>query len=342
MLNDLPVDMEVLEELNISCLDPMLKDYVFSSFFLARLLDKTLKEKNELAKENESLKAKIGDYDNLKRTFEELKKTLDAMSDVPHMDDVVAGSEGVEAPDMKPLGFMGRNRQVLEEALGEEGELDLSGDLGLSAGEAEAVTDTDDLAASVEALLSADESVALEAGAEEVSDSDIAAALEGLGDLATEEVAVDAGLEGLGDIAVDETATVEEAVADVDLGALGDIATEEIPADVNLEGLGDIAVEDVNLDAALADIAVEEPVAEEAAAVADAEVNLEALAAETEALLGGAEEVAEAEAVAEAVPEDIVIPEDVAAMADSVLSEADAAVQEFLERIDASLQSAGY
>ena len=83
MLNDLPVDMEVLEELNISCLDPMLKDYVFSSFFLARLLDKTLKEKNELAKENESLKAKIGDYDNLKRTFEELKKTLDAMSDVP-------------------------------------------------------------------------------------------------------------------------------------------------------------------------------------------------------------------------------------------------------------------
>ena len=60
MLNDLPVDMEVLEELNISCLDPMLKDYVFSSFFLARLLDKTLKEKNELAKENEALRTLDG------------------------------------------------------------------------------------------------------------------------------------------------------------------------------------------------------------------------------------------------------------------------------------------
>ena len=302
MLNDLPADMEVLEELNISCLDPMLKDYVFSSFFLARLLDKTLKEKNELAKENEALKAKIGDYDNLRRTFEELKKTIDAMGGGPVASDEPVMSEGAEAPDMKPLGFMGRNRQELE---------------GMLEGTEEAVTDTDELASSVEALLNNMDGAAEIPLGEEPSLGDVA-----LGDVALDGVALE-------EVSLDAGAPAEEAAAsDEDLlKALADMPAEEVPADISVDELvagaeailgetGEaaaiaeeaVAVEEPVAEEAPVEAVVEEPVAEEPVAVeapaeeVAADIDIAALASETEALLNEAEAAAD---VAEASPEEI-------------------------------------
>lgn len=361
MLNDLPADMEVLEELNISCLDPMLKDYVFSSFFLARLLDKTLKEKNELAKENEALKAKIGDYDNLKRTFEELKKTIDALDGGSVASEEPVMSEGAEAPDMKPLGFMGRNRQELE---------------GMLEGTEEAATDTDELASSVEALLNNMDGAAEIPLGEEPSLGDVA-----LDGAALEEVSLDAGapaeeaaasdedlLKALADAPVEEvsleTQGGENLEASVDelLSGLADMPAEEVPADISVDELvagaeailgetGEAAaiaeeavavevpgveeapaVEEVPVEAvaeepvveeAPVEAVAEEPVAEEPVAVeapveeVAADIDIAALASETEALLNEAEASA---AGAEASPEEI-------AAAMEALAGAEAAVE---------------
>ena len=347
MLNDLPADMEVLEELNISCLDPMLKDYVFSSFFLARLLDKTLKEKNELAKENEALKAKIGDYDNLKRTFEELKKTIDALGSGPVASDEPVVSEGAEAPDMKPLGFMGRNRQELE---------------GMLEGTEEAATDTDELASSVEALLNnMDGATEIPLG-EEPSLGDVALGDVALDGVAPEEVSLDAGapaeeaaasdedlLKALADAPVEEVSLATEggenleASVDELLSGLADMSAEEVPADISVDELvagAEAILGETGEAAAIAEeaVAVEVPVVEEAPveAVAEApaveevpvaveapaeeiaaDIDIAALASETEALLNEAEAAAD---VTEASPEEI-------AAAMEALAGAEAAVE---------------
>lgn len=332
MLNDLPADMEVLEELNISCLDPMLKDYVFSSFFLARLLDKTLKEKNELAKENEALKAKLGDYDNLKRTFEELKKTIDAMGGGPAASDEPVMSEGAEAPDMKPLGFMGRNRQELE---------------GMLEGTEEAVTDTDELASSVEALLNNMDGAAEIPLGEEPSLGDVTLGDVALDGVALEEVSLDAGapaeeaaasdedlLKALADAPAEEVSLEAEggenleASVDELLSGLADMPAEEVPADISVDELvagAEAILGETGEAAAIAEeaVAVEEPVVEEVPVVEEApveavaeepvaveapaeevaaDIDIAALASETEALLNEAEAAAD---VAEASPEEI-------------------------------------
>ncbi|MCR5721580.1 MAG: hypothetical protein K6G72_04485 [Lachnospiraceae bacterium] len=293
MLNDLPADMEVLEELNISCLDPMLKDYVFSSFFLARLLDKTLKEKNELAKENEALKAKIGDYDNLKRTFEELKKTIDAMGGGPAASEEPVMTEGAEAPDMKPLGFMGRNRQELE---------------GMLEGTEEAVANTDELASSVEALLNNMDGAAEIPLGEEPSLGDVALGDVTLGDVALEEVSLDAG------------APAEEAVvSDEDLlKALADAPVEEVSLEA--EGGENLDASVDELLSGLADMPAEEVPAEEIAA----DIDIAALASETEALLN---EAAAAADVAEASPEEIAAAMEALAGAEVAVEEPEPAVE---------------
>lgn len=323
MLNDLPADMEVLEELNISCLDPMLKDYVFSSFFLARLLDKTLKEKNELAKENEALKAKIGDYDNLKRTFEELKKTIDAMGSGPVASDEPVMSEGAEAPDMKPLGFMGRNRQELE---------------GMLEGTEGAATDTDELASSVEALLNNMDGAAEIPLGEEPSLGDVALGDVALDGVALEEVSLDAGapaeeaaasdedlLKALADAPVEEVSLATEGgenlEASVDeLLSVLDMPAEEVPADISVDELvaGAEAILGETGEAVAEEPAAEEPVAVEAPVEeVAADIDIAALASETEALLNEAEASA---AGAEASPEEI-------AAAMEALAGAEAAVE---------------
>ena len=79
MLNDLPADIDVLDNVDISNLDPMLKDYVFSSFFLARMLQKTLDENKRLKAEIEDLKAQIEDFEGIKDKFDELRAILDGL-----------------------------------------------------------------------------------------------------------------------------------------------------------------------------------------------------------------------------------------------------------------------
>lgn len=361
MLNDLPADMEVLEELNISCLDPMLKDYVFSSFFLARLLDKTLKEKNELAKENETLKAKLGDYDNLKRTFEELKKTIDALGGGPAASEEPVMTEGAEAPDMKPLGFMGRNRQELE------GMLEVT---------EEAAADTDELASSVEALLNNMDGAAEIPLGEEPSLGDVALGDVTLGDVALEEVSLDGGapaeeavvsdedlLKALADAPVEEvsleTEGGENLEASVDelLSGLADMPAEEVPADISVDELvagaeailgetGEEAaiveepveavaqepvieeatvVEEAPVEAVAEEPAAEEPVAVEASAEElAADIDIAALASETEALLN---EAAAAADVAEASPEEIAAAMEALAGAEAAVAEPEPAAE---------------
>lgn len=350
MLNDLPADMEVLEELNISCLDPMLKDYVFSSFFLARLLDKTLKEKNELAKENEALKAKIGDYDNLKRTFEELKKTIDAMDGGPVASEEPVMTEGAEAPDMKPLGFMGRNRQELE---------------GMLEGTEEAAADTDELASSVEALLNNMNGAAEIPLGEEPSLEEVALGDVTLGDVALEEAGLDAGapaeeavvsdedlLKALADAPVEEVSLEAdggenlEASVDELLSGLADMPAEEVPADISVDELvagAEAILGETGEAAAIAEEPVEavaeEPVIEEATVVEEApveavaeepvaeevpaeeiaaDIDIAALASETEALLN---EAAAAADVAEASPEEIAAAMEALAGAEAAVAE---------------------
>lgn len=340
MLNDLPADMEVLEELNISCLDPMLKDYVFSSFFLARLLDKTLKEKNELAKENEALKAKLGDYDNLKRTFEELKKTIDAMGGGPVASDEPVMCEGAEAPDMKPLGFMGRNRQELE---------------GMLEGTEEAVTDTDELASSVEALINNMDGAAEIPLGEEPSLGDVALGDVALDGVALEEVSLDAGapaeeaaasdedlLKALADVPAEEVSLEAEggenleASVDELLSGLADMPAEEVPADISVDELvagAEAILGETGEAAAIAEeaVAVEEPVVEEVPVVEEAPVEAvaeEPVAEEAPVEAVVEEPVAEEPVAVEAPAEEVAADIDIAALAsetEALLNEAEAA-----------------
>ena len=61
-----------MDKIDISSLDPVLKNYVFSSYFMSRLIDRTVKENDELKLENARLKAEIGEYAGLKQKFDEL------------------------------------------------------------------------------------------------------------------------------------------------------------------------------------------------------------------------------------------------------------------------------
>ena len=118
MLNDLPKDIEIFDELNISCLDPVLKDYVFSSFFFARLLNKTMKEKEELKAENTKLKAQLEECAELKKKFEELKSYIDKMGELPDTKDVFVDFDKHSSnihENAGGNGFMERTRNGLSE-----------------------------------------------------------------------------------------------------------------------------------------------------------------------------------------------------------------------------------
>lgn len=119
MINDLPSNAEAFGELNIDCLDPVLKDYVFSSFFLTRLVEKTMREKNELEKENMRLKAQLEEYAVLREKFNEIKATIDklgslAPSEMKFESNDSSASIFENSPEFQDEGFIKRNRDNLE------------------------------------------------------------------------------------------------------------------------------------------------------------------------------------------------------------------------------------
>lgn len=119
MINDLPSNAEAFGELNIDCLDPVLKDYVFSSFFLTRLVEKTMREKNELEKENIRLKAQLEEYAVLREKFNEIKATIDklgslAPSEMKFESNDSSASIFENSPEFQDEGFIKRNRDNLE------------------------------------------------------------------------------------------------------------------------------------------------------------------------------------------------------------------------------------
>ena len=233
MLNDLPVDIDVIDEINISCLDPVLKNYAFSSFFLTRLLDKTMKENNELKKENAKYKAQLEEYAQLKKCFDELKKSLDEMGgmpdDSPVLDIDIQKAEG-ETSTLKEEGFMAQNRDDMEalckENLSDEGAPDA--DLLLDSDEP--VLDSGDISLSDEISADLDVSEDGEASA----DADILASL-------GEDVQIDPSLlEGI---------DAEPMSDDELLKTLGEVTSDEEIADVNallesVEGLADLEASD--------------------------------------------------------------------------------------------------
>lgn len=125
MLNDLPSDIEILDNLDISGFDPMLKDYVFSSFFLARLVNKTMEENKHLKLENATLKAQLEECAGMKAKLEALKSYIDGLGDLSAPGAFTAEfgdkPEKAENPD-KPAGFFEGNRENLKDMLEEEGE----------------------------------------------------------------------------------------------------------------------------------------------------------------------------------------------------------------------------
>ena len=118
MLNDLPSDIEIMDNLDISDFDPMLKDYVFGSFFLAKLINKAMKENKELLAENAELKLQIKELAEIKKRFDTVKEVL---SGVPEGGPSAAFLDGLaeSMPDLESIGFVGRNKEDLQELLNE-------------------------------------------------------------------------------------------------------------------------------------------------------------------------------------------------------------------------------
>lgn len=216
MLNDLPADIDVIDELDISKFEPVIKNYVFSSYFFASLLEKTLKENKELKKENATLKARLDECAQLKAKFEELKQVLDAMGDV----------SSVTIPDSEPdkpvsrtqsgeLGFMASTKAELE---------------NLAEGETQPAEVEEELK-SLETA-SFDEQIEAPAGEESPSDPDLASLLEGTESL-TESI------ETVGEVDADSLlASLDESLAasqdteevlDSDLEALAALSSEVEP-----------------------------------------------------------------------------------------------------------------
>ncbi len=309
MLNDLPVDINVLEELNISCLDPMLKDYVFSSFFLARLIDKTQREKNELLQENARLKAKLEEYEHLKKCFEALKKTIDELGDT----DKFSGLKDFEiketngAPDLRPLGFMGRNRQELEASV-ETGVLPIAPGPSEFAAKYAAEAEIPTTPVETESEACSAETVGTSASAEACEEVNGEIAVEASEAIVNEIEAISSaisadGLAENGQSEAPENSVMDDAELDKTLEALSSLGLDETMAE-DMEAAGEVDLETLvaaNLSETSEPVEATETVADSAdvaEAVASAE---EILAALNE--IPAEEPAAEPEAVPEPVVE---------------------------------------
>ncbi len=113
MLHDLPTDIDVLDNLDISNLDPMLKNYVFSSYFITRLVNKTLEENKRLKGEVATLKAQLAECEEIKKKFETIRKCLDSMPDLFDFNGAGLFSGNV-SEEPAPLGFIGSNKEALK------------------------------------------------------------------------------------------------------------------------------------------------------------------------------------------------------------------------------------
>ena len=118
MLNDLPSDIEIMDNLDISDMDPMLKDYVFGSFFLAKLIDKAMKENKALLAENAELKLQIRELSEIKKRFDTVREVLSGVPEGGPSAEFLDGLAG-SMPDIESIGFVGRNKENLKELLDE-------------------------------------------------------------------------------------------------------------------------------------------------------------------------------------------------------------------------------
>lgn len=258
MINDLPSNAEAFDELNIDCLDPVLKDYVFSSFFLTRLVEKTMREKNELEKENIRLRAQLEGYAVLREKFNEIKATIDKLGSLAPSEEKPESSDPKvslfnNSPEFQDEGFIKRNRDNLEKIANEDSSVTVQ-------------TPSEEIEKIVEAAPVQEEEITFETP---VSDEALPEPLaEETAEASTEEIAAAlADLEGFSN----EEMPAEEASAEEIAAALAELESVET-AELSI---GD-EVEEPSADelaAALADLGeitesvveevAEEPVAEE-------------------------------------------------------------------------------
>ena len=128
MLNDLPADIEVLDNLDISKLDPMMRDYVFSSYFLARLITKTTDENKALKRENAALRAQVEECAELKKRIDALKTIIDEVGELRIPEAAAAVPEeapAAEAEEPRSDGFMAVNRANIR-AMAEQAESEIA------------------------------------------------------------------------------------------------------------------------------------------------------------------------------------------------------------------------